>query len=46
RCAAHLLQIAVLDEFKLKSVNRLIAKARAAMKALKNPVFMVSIRRS
>ncbi|KAK4021453.1 hypothetical protein OUZ56_003369 [Daphnia magna] len=39
RCAEHPLQIAVLDELKLKSVNRLIAKARAAMKPLKNPVW-------
>ncbi|XP_045030413.1 uncharacterized protein LOC123472613 [Daphnia magna] len=45
-CAAHTLQLAVLDVLKLKSVDRLIGKARAAMKALKNQVFMVSIRRS
>lgn len=34
RCAAHTLQLAVLDALKLKSVDRLIAKARVAMKNL------------
>jgi hypothetical protein len=45
RCAAHTLQLAVLDAMKLAPVDRLINRAREVMKILKNQTFMILLRR-
>jgi len=45
RCAAHTLQLAVLDALKLAPVDRLINRAREVMKILKNQTFMILLRR-
>jgi hypothetical protein len=45
RCAAHTLQLAVLDALKLGSVERLINRVRELMKILKNQTYMIILRR-